>query len=267
MAILLKSLLKHGFNAGALHGDMDQMSRTATLDAFREGRITLLAASDVAARGLDIPDVSHIFNFDVPWQSDDYVHRIGRTGRAGKEGRSLTLVTPDDAKQLKDIERMLGAPVTWIGDPPSAEDLASGKRGRGRGGRGGAAPQRFGDRERAASGRGSAACPQRNGAHAPAAPNGTQRPSSRACTPRPEPASPARGPRTRPARGRAAVRRGARPQPQRREQPPGPHAAAAEAAQDCSPARSGSPQRKRAHRDGRPRGRPPSASAITSRPS
>jgi len=136
VAILLKSLQKHSFNAGALHGDMDQMSRTATLDAFREGRITLLAASDVAARGLDIPDVSHIFNFDVPWQSDDYVHRIGRTGRAGKEGRSLTLVTPDDIKQLKDIERMLGAPVTWIGDPPSAEDLASGARRRGRGGRG-----------------------------------------------------------------------------------------------------------------------------------
>ena len=130
VAILLKSLQKHGFNAGALHGDMDQMSRMATLDAFREGRITLLAASDVAARGLDIPDVSHIFNFDVPWQSDDYVHRIGRTGRAGKEGRSLTLVTPEDVKQLKDIERMLGAPVTWIGDPPSAEDLAAGKRRR-----------------------------------------------------------------------------------------------------------------------------------------
>jgi superfamily II DNA/RNA helicase len=138
VAILLKSLQKHGFNAGALHGDMDQMSRMATLDAFREGRITLLAASDVAARGLDIPDVSHIFNFDVPWQSDDYVHRIGRTGRAGKEGRSLTLVTPDDIKQLKDIEKMLGAPVTWIGEPPSAEDIASGTRRRGRGRRGGA---------------------------------------------------------------------------------------------------------------------------------
>jgi superfamily II DNA/RNA helicase len=137
VAILLKSLQKHGFNAGALHGDMDQSSRTATLDAFREGRISLLAASDVAARGLDIPDVSHIFNFDVPWQSDDYVHRIGRTGRAGKEGRSLTLVTPDDIKQLKDIERMLGAPVTWIGEPPSAEDLASGARRRGRGRRAG----------------------------------------------------------------------------------------------------------------------------------
>ena len=133
VAILLKSLQKHGFNAGALHGDMDQMSRMATLDAFREGRITLLAASDVAARGLDIPDVSHIFNFDVPWQADDYVHRIGRTGRAGKEGRSLTIVTPDDIKQLKDIEKMLGAPVTWSGDPPTDEDIAAGigrKRGR-----------------------------------------------------------------------------------------------------------------------------------------
>jgi superfamily II DNA/RNA helicase len=133
VAILLKSLQKHGFNAGALHGDMDQMSRMATLDAFREGRIQFLAASDVAARGLDIPDVSHIFNFDVPWQSDDYVHRIGRTGRAGKEGRSLTIVTPDDIRQLKDIEKMLGAAVAWIGDAPSAEDLASGgKRRRGR---------------------------------------------------------------------------------------------------------------------------------------
>ena len=133
VAILLKSLQKHGFNAGALHGDMDQMSRTATLDAFREGRIQFLAASDVAARGLDIPDVSHILNFDVPWQSDDYVHRIGRTGRAGKEGRSLTIVTPDDIRQLKDIEKMLGTAVTWIGAAPSSEDLVSaGKRRRGR---------------------------------------------------------------------------------------------------------------------------------------
>jgi superfamily II DNA/RNA helicase len=136
VAILLKSLQKHGFNAGALHGDMDQMSRMATLDAFREGRIQFLAASDVAARGLDIPDVSHIFNFDVPWQSDDYVHRIGRTGRAGKEGRSLTIVTPDDFKQLSDIEKMLGSAVTWIGEAPSAEEIASGsKRRRGRAGR------------------------------------------------------------------------------------------------------------------------------------
>jgi superfamily II DNA/RNA helicase len=167
VAILLKSLLKHGFNAGALHGDMDQMSRTATLDAFREGRIALLAASDVAARGLDIPDVSHIFNFDVPWQSDDYVHRIGRTGRAGKEGRSLTLVTPDDIKQLKDIEKMLGAAVTWIGNPPSAEDMAAGaSRRRGRGGRSGGR-QAAGGRRTASS-----AAPQRKAAH----PNGHAHP-------------------------------------------------------------------------------------------
>src|SRR4029450_8727037 len=96
----------------------------------REGRLTLLAASDVAARGLDIPDVSHIFNFDVPWQSDDYVHRIGRTGRAEKEGRSLTLVTPDDFRQLKDIEKMLGGPVTWIGEPPRAQAIALGSNRR-----------------------------------------------------------------------------------------------------------------------------------------
>jgi superfamily II DNA/RNA helicase len=160
VAILLKSLQKHGFNAGALHGDMDQSSRTATLDAFREGRISLLAASDVAARGLDIPDVSHIFNFDVPWQADDYVHRIGRTGRAGKEGRSLTLVTSEDIKQLKDIEKMLGTEVTWIGDPPSAEDMASTGRRRGRGGRG-ARPSTGGGRNEGRGGR-----PQRNGAHA-----------------------------------------------------------------------------------------------------
>ena len=154
--------MKHGFNAGALHGDMDQMSRTATLDAFREGRITLLAASDVAARGLDIPDVSHIFNFDVPWQSDDYVHRIGRTGRAGKEGRSLTLVTPDDVKQLKDIEKMLGAPVTWIGDAPSEEDMAGGSKRRAAAASGAEAGRRFGRSEARGSSSGGRF---RNGGH------------------------------------------------------------------------------------------------------
>jgi superfamily II DNA/RNA helicase len=107
-----------------------------TLDKFRSGELMLLAASDVAARGLDIPDVSHIFNFDLPWQSDDYVHRIGRTGRAGKEGNSLSLVTPDELKSLRDIEKMLGEPVVWLGAEPSAEDYAqAGKRKR-RGGRG-----------------------------------------------------------------------------------------------------------------------------------
>ncbi len=135
VAILLKSLLKHGFNAGALHGDMEQSARTATLDKFRSGELTFLAASDVAARGLDIPDVSHIFNYDLPWQADDYVHRIGRTGRAGKLGYSASLVTFDDLKLLKDIEKITGEAPVWLGDEPTEEDVASaGKRRRGRGG-------------------------------------------------------------------------------------------------------------------------------------
>jgi superfamily II DNA/RNA helicase len=140
VAILLKSLQKHGFNAGALHGDMDQKNRMETLDKFRSGEITILAASDVAARGLDIPDVSHVFNFDLPWQSDDYVHRIGRTGRAGREGTAQSIVTPDELKSFKDIEKMLGETVTWIGEPPTEQDFAdAGKRRRGRG-RGAARP-------------------------------------------------------------------------------------------------------------------------------
>jgi superfamily II DNA/RNA helicase len=237
VAILLKSLQKHGFNAGALHGDMDQMSRMATLDAFREGRITLLAASDVAARGLDIPDVSHIFNFDVPWQADDYVHRIGRTGRAGKEGRSLTIVTVDDIKQLKDIERMLGASVTWIGEPPSEQDIAEGSRKRrGRGG-----PKRAADGRRSAAGRDArrareveprsaprrARRPERapqangNGAHHEAAANGTHpaRPHGEPPARQPEqPVRQAAGPKPpRPRRERKPPRQPWEPREPRRE--------------------------------------------------
>ena len=154
VAILLKSLQKHGFNAGALHGDMDQKSRMETLDRFRNGDITVLAASDVAARGLDIPEVSHVFNFDLPWQSDDYVHRIGRTGRAGREGTAQSIVTVEDLKSFKDIEKMLGETAAWIGEAPTEQDFADAgkrKRGRGRGGRSGA--ERHGGRERNASSR------------------------------------------------------------------------------------------------------------------
>ena len=137
VAILLKSLTKHGFNAGALHGDMDQKSRMETLDKFRSGEIKILAASDVAARGLDIPDVSHIFNFDLPWQSDDYVHRIGRTGRAGKLGTAYSLVAAEDLKLLADIGKITGDTPEWIGEPPTQDDYANaGKKRRGRGGRG-----------------------------------------------------------------------------------------------------------------------------------
>ena len=136
VAILLKSLLKHGFSAGAIHGDLDQTTRMATLDAFREGRIQLLAASDVAARGLDIPDVSHVFNYDVPWQADDYVHRIGRTGRAGKQGYSCTIVTPDDIKALTAITKLTDDAPQWLGDAPDEETMADGMKRRGRGRRG-----------------------------------------------------------------------------------------------------------------------------------
>src|SRR5581483_1964384 len=98
VAVLHKSLQKHGFSVGALHGDMDQTARTAALDQFRKGEIPLLVASDVAARGLDIPEVSHVFNFDVPHHPDDYVHRIGRTGRAGRSGTAVSIVTSLDHK-------------------------------------------------------------------------------------------------------------------------------------------------------------------------
>jgi superfamily II DNA/RNA helicase len=135
VAVLHKSLVKHGFNAGALHGDMDQRSRMETLDKFRAGQITLLAASDVAARGLDIPEVSHVFNFDLPWHSEDYVHRIGRTGRAGREGAAFSIVTHEDLKLLKDIEKITGDTPVWVGEAPTPEDFEdAGKRRRGRGG-------------------------------------------------------------------------------------------------------------------------------------
>ena len=135
VAVLHKSLVKHGFNAGALHGDMDQRSRMETLDKFRAGEITLLAASDVAARGLDIPEVSHVFNFDLPWHSEDYVHRIGRTGRAGREGAAFSIVTLEDLKLLKDIQKITGDTAEWVGEQPTPEDFEdAGKRRRGRGG-------------------------------------------------------------------------------------------------------------------------------------
>ncbi|MDX2028355.1 MAG: DEAD/DEAH box helicase [Alphaproteobacteria bacterium] len=107
VAMLQRSLSKHGFNAGALHGDMDQSSRTETLDKFKRGEITLLVCSDVAARGLDVEAMSHVFNFDVPFNADDYVHRIGRTGRAGRSGTAYTLITPEDAELVASIEKLI----------------------------------------------------------------------------------------------------------------------------------------------------------------
>ncbi|SDX22715.1 DEAD/DEAH box helicase [Roseicitreum antarcticum] len=105
--VVAKSLKKHGLDAAPIHGDLDQSMRTRTLDGFREGKLRYLVASDVAARGLDVPSVSHVFNFDVPSHAEDYVHRIGRTGRAGRLGKAFTLSTPSDAKYLDAIEHML----------------------------------------------------------------------------------------------------------------------------------------------------------------
>ena len=120
VAVLHKSLQKHGFSAGALHGDMDQPARMAALEQFRKGEVSLLVASDVAARGLDIPDVSHVFNFDVPHHPDDYVHRIGRTGRAGRSGTAITIVAPADTRNVAAIEKLIGQTIPWMGKEPHA---------------------------------------------------------------------------------------------------------------------------------------------------
>ena len=108
---LTHSLERHGFQAAALHGDLDQHVRTQVLDRFRDGNLKLLVASDVAARGLDIPEVSHVFNFDVPTHPEDYVHRIGRTGRAGREGKAIMLATPDDSRLVATIEKLIGRKI------------------------------------------------------------------------------------------------------------------------------------------------------------
>jgi len=140
--ILYKSLKRHGFSVGALHGDMDQSARFATLNSFKANELRLLVCSDVAARGIDIGGLSHVFNFDVPFRDEDYVHRIGRTGRAGKQGAAFTIATADDARNVAAIEKLTGMPIPRIEieglDQVSNEEIAEaatrpGGRGRGRG--------------------------------------------------------------------------------------------------------------------------------------
>jgi len=159
--ILYKSLKKHGFSVGALHGDMDQSTRFATLNAFKANELQLLVCSDVAARGIDIGGLSHVFNFDVPFRDEDYVHRIGRTGRAGREGHAYTIATADDARNVVAIEKLTGKPIPRMVveglDTVSDEEIDEAMRApRGRG-RGRGAP--------AAKGRGT-----RDGARRDAAP-------------------------------------------------------------------------------------------------
>jgi superfamily II DNA/RNA helicase len=144
--VVAKSLKSHGFNAAPIHGDLAQSERMKTLDAFRDGTLHLLVASDVAARGLDIPAVSHVFNFDVPSHPEDYVHRIGRTGRAGRLGKAFTIAVPSDDKYLKAIESLIKAEIPRGSLPEGFEpDTREGKpdrapredrKGRERGGRG-----------------------------------------------------------------------------------------------------------------------------------
>jgi len=147
VADLFRSLERHGFSVGALHGDMDQRSRTTMLAAFKDGQVQLLVASDVAARGLDIPDVGHVFNFDVPIHAEDYVHRIGRTGRAGRSGAAFTLISKRDTKFIDAIEKLINQKIEWLNgdlstlpapmesfesEKPRRENDKGSSRGRGR---------------------------------------------------------------------------------------------------------------------------------------
>jgi superfamily II DNA/RNA helicase len=139
---LMQSLKRSGLNAGEIHGDMEQPERIRELERFKSGEINILVASDVAARGLDIKDVSHVFNYDVPWHPDDYIHRIGRTGRAGKTGIAITLATAADAEAIEAIEKLTGAKIRPVegaaapdgeaeSAPPAGEEAERPRRERG----------------------------------------------------------------------------------------------------------------------------------------
>ena len=152
--ILYRSLAKHDFDVGQLHGDMAQSARTETLERFRRGEVRLMVCSDVAARGIDISNLSHVFNFDVPHHAEDYVHRIGRTGRAGKEGRAFTIATPDDGKFVAAISKLIGKEIPRLaveGLPELELDMTGegrrrGRKPAGRGGRGEHAAERPAER-------------------------------------------------------------------------------------------------------------------------
>jgi superfamily II DNA/RNA helicase len=129
---LASSLKRSGFAVGQIQGDMDQSDRIAEFDRFKKDEINILVASDVAARGLDVKGVSHVINYDVPWQPDDYVHRIGRTGRAGMKGIAITLATREDAEAVAAIEKLTGTKIARVGksdeSPRPAEPRAREER-------------------------------------------------------------------------------------------------------------------------------------------
>jgi superfamily II DNA/RNA helicase len=151
VGVLYRSLARHGFDVVELHGDMVQAARTKTLERFKANEVRLLVASDVAARGLDIKGLSHVFNFDLPSNAEDYVHRIGRTGRAGRSGRAFSLAMPEDGKYLAAIEKLIGKPIPTIEiDDLSLDrsELEAGDRGRRRPRRGAKSSDRADDRPR-----------------------------------------------------------------------------------------------------------------------
>jgi superfamily II DNA/RNA helicase len=210
--IVAKSLKTHGLDAAPIHGDLDQQTRMRTLESFRNGSLKLLVASDVAARGLDIPDVSHVFNFDVPHHADDYVHRIGRTGRAGRSGQAFMIATPADSRNLDKVLKLIGkAPeeikldLDWANIKDEPRSSRGGERGRGGRERTGRERDRK-PREPRPHNERAATSPHVPTAEAPAAQQPPAEPSPRARR-RPEPA-PA------PAAAEAAT-----PPPRERERP------------------------------------------------
>jgi superfamily II DNA/RNA helicase len=208
VAQLHRSLVRHGFSALALHGDMDQPSRTAALEEFRRGAVTLLVASDVAARGLDIPDVSHVFNFDVPHHPDDYVHRIGRTGRAGRAGAAITLVAPQDGKAVALIEKLIGQTIPWMGAPPTAADTDAPLDGprEARGGRHGPSRGRNAPRREKSSSRHENTSPRQNSpSRAASTRSTTSAPSATSAPSEQPPASVTRLEEARPRRDRKPI--------------------------------------------------------------
>jgi superfamily II DNA/RNA helicase len=129
---LAKSLQQYKYRASEIHGDMDQSSRIKELERFKSGDINILVASDVAARGLDIKGVSHVFNFDAPWHPDDYVHRIGRTGRAGATGSAYTFITPEDSENIANIEKLIGQKIDRVGKAKAEEIIEEAPKPKGR---------------------------------------------------------------------------------------------------------------------------------------
>jgi superfamily II DNA/RNA helicase len=204
--VLNKSLLRHKFSVGALHGDMAQSVRFATLEKFKAGELKLLVCSDVAARGIDIGGLSHVFNFDVPHHAEDYVHRIGRTGRAGLAGEAFTIASPEDRFNVEAIEKLTGHPIPPILveglDPVDWAEDGGRKRGRGRG----KAPAK------APAAKSPAAKPRAERTRAPKA---EEAPMPEVAAPEPAPLPPAPRPARAPAARDRAPRRGESRQPER----------------------------------------------------